>query len=36
MLQNGTVPPELSAIIGGGTVDADGKPIIDAEGGAVI
>lgn len=36
MLQNGTVPPELSAILGGGTVDANGKPIIDAEGGAVI
>ena len=36
MLQSGTVPPELSAMLGGGTVDANGRPIIDAEGGAVI
>ena len=37
MLQSGTIPPELSSMLGGaGNVDADGKPIIDAEGGAVI
>jgi len=36
MLQSGNIPPELSAMLGGTGVDANGKPIIDAEGGAVI
>jgi hypothetical protein len=36
MLQSGHVPPELSAMLGSGGVDKDGKPIIDAEGGAVV
>jgi hypothetical protein len=36
MLQSGVIPPELSSMVGGTGVDANGKPIIDSEGGAVI
>ena len=36
MLQSGNIPPELSSMLGGAGVDANGKPIIDAEGGCVI
>ena len=36
MLKDGNIPPELSEMLSGTGLDANGKPIIDAEGGAVI
>jgi hypothetical protein len=35
MLQQGQIPKELEGMLGGGK-DADGKPLIDKEGGAVF
>ena len=35
MLQRGEIPKELAGMIGGG-LDANGKPVIDDEGGCVI
>lgn len=34
MLQQGQMPPELAGMVGG--VDADGKPVVDSEGGCII
>lgn len=36
MLKDGNIPPELSEMLSATGLDANGKPIIDAEGGAVI
>jgi len=36
MLKDGKIPSELATVLGGAGTDANGKPIIDAEGGAVI
>ena len=36
MLRQGVVPKELEGMLQGTGVDADGNPILDKEGGAVV